>query len=193
MGGGISQVPGVSVHDTGGSSIDVNNTPQEQLEIIRKTSIREDMLNLKQRFSILSVPGDEESTSDSNGLVRRRSSKGLQRGISSTFTAQRGLSMKLSLAHNLSYNNSDSPMTSIIDEQGVKNKLEDMGETDDDDHVIDKNQVIELAEWLLRLSADQKRNGKILSMFNNCLGKGSTLTFEEFCIMYEEIATRVEL
>lgn len=61
------------------------------------------------------------------------------------------------------------------------------------EEMLNKLKILELVHWMLRLSTDTRRNDTIISIFSNCLDETTLLTFEEFCTMYEEIATRVEL
>jgi Ca2+-binding EF-hand superfamily protein len=65
--------------------------------------------------------------------------------------------------------------------------------SDDNDDIItlNKEKVLELVKWVMRQSHDSHRNKEIVSMFSSCLD--GELTFDEFCLMYEEISTRVEL
>lgn len=57
---------------------------------------------------------------------------------------------------------------------------------------LNRQQILELVKWGMRFSDDTKRAEDILSVFTHCL-VDDLMTFDEFYLMFEEIAARVEL
>lgn len=60
------------------------------------------------------------------------------------------------------------------------------------ENALPTDKVLELVKWILRKYSDAKRAEKMMNLFINCLD-GQSLNYEEFVLMYEGIAIRVEM
>lgn len=151
-------------------------------DIIRRTSLKDQNVrsSLKSKFSDLHTGDSLKSDKSANSLR----SDGRRSSASTNTVASGFLSLPAMHQRGLGF-----------DDAKAKYKFNALGGFEDNIK-LDKKNVIVLAKWVLRLSGDVSRRDDILSMFNNCLRQEDDtngLSFDEFCMMYEEIATRVEM
>jgi hypothetical protein len=185
----------------GGSSAAGKTEDKEQVQIINKVSLRDARINhdLSQKFHQLS----ERSLGEGSVKIPKVNMNGSSKFTVSQKFALSSKSQKIStdgskkgvLDHEFSF--IDFEKTKITRDSIDGPAFTKLGELQRSDgnavegDFVSKANALTLVKWILRLNDDIKEIADTVNFFENCLE--GPISFEEFCMMYEEISTRVQL
>lgn len=161
-----SQQPNIPLD--GAEAIPEQPSPMEQDvdDIIRRTSLKDVRSSLQRKFSSIHS-GSSVDTKSSKRMVANHSADDIPPD--------------------------DADEIKLMNDKSILRKFTVLVGLQDNP-ALNNAQVITLVNWLLRLSNDAKRNDTMISLFTNCLSTDlEGLNYIEFCSMYENISSRVEL